>query len=535
MNIATHGTAPSPRNTSRSRRRTLQSRVQETKVRRDTAVAHDERGAILILALAFIVVVSVIVIALTTWATNDLNNTTKFSNVRALDYAATSVAQVAIQNMRYNPIPSTTPPADVPTALSYCWQPISGGGKVSELTFNSVTVAVWCSTYEDLKNPGGITRSVSFYVCQTALTSSSTQSDVNTAASACYNNPLLKAVVGFDDYPPGGSGTLTSRCSGPSSCGKTETLLHWIWATSSTLGIGQAANSITITSSAPGSPVVGGATYTPAATATSGDSPTIASSTGTVCVMSSGVVSFTAAGTCTLTFDDPGNLNYAPATEVTQSFSVGKGTNTIKVTSSTPGSAIVGATYTPTAVATSGDTVAITDSPSGVCTMSAGVVHFVGAGTCTINYNDSGNSSYLAATQVQESVSVTAGSSGSYSGGSNGNIPNTNTYYQVNVANSNGSSTNTSNTITPGVAETLTSISFTMNTSSGTNHTITIGLVHSGTWSATALTCTVTGGQNLTTCSANISVTVPVGYSINAQAIGNGNHSGTWTVTYTQP
>ena len=176
--------------------------------------------------------------------------------------------------------------------------------------------------------------------------------------------------------------------------------------------VGKGTSAITITSTAPGSATVGGATYTPTATATSGDTVVITSATTSVCTISSGVVSFVGVGTCTLDFNDTGNANYNAATQATQSFSVGKGTSVITITSTAPGSATVGgATYTPTATATSGDTVVITSATTSVCTISSGVVHFVGVGTCTLDFNDTGNANYNAATQATQSFSVGKGTS----------------------------------------------------------------------------------------------------------------------------
>src|SRR3984957_18609368 len=176
--------------------------------------------------------------------------------------------------------------------------------------------------------------------------------------------------------------------------------------------VGKGTSVITVTSTAPGSATVGGATYTPSATATSGDTVAITSGTTSVCTISSGVVSFVATGTCTLDFNDTGNANYNAASQVTQSFSVGKGTSIITVTSTAPGSAAVGgATYTPTATATSGDTVAITSGTTSVCTISSGVVHFVATGTCTLDFNDTGNANYNAASQVRPGFSLVGGKS----------------------------------------------------------------------------------------------------------------------------
>ena len=89
------------------------------------------------------------------------------------------------------------------------------------------------------------------------------------------------------------------------------------------------------------------------------------------------------------------------------------------------------------------------------------------------------------------------------------------------------------NAITPGVAETLRSFTFTINSTSGTTHTATVGLITSGTWAATSLTCSIPSGQ--TTCNITTNVSVSSTQSINIRATGNGGHIGTWTTTYTQP
>jgi len=135
-----------------------------------------------------------------------------------------------------------------------------------------------------------------------------------------------------------------------------------------------ATQTITFTSTAPSSAVVGG-TYTPSATATSGLTVTIdvEGSSAAVCSMSLGAVHFFGAGTCTLDAVQAGDASYAPATEVDQSFSVALQGHAITFTSTAPAAAAVGgATYTPSATATSGLTVTISvdGTSSSVCTIS---------------------------------------------------------------------------------------------------------------------------------------------------------------------
>jgi hypothetical protein len=89
-------------------------------------------------------------------------------------------------------------------------------------------------------------------------------------------------------------------------------------------------------------------------------------------------------------------------------------------------------TYQASATATSKDTVVISlDKTSSGCSISSGKVTFTGSGTCVVDFNDAGNSTYAAAAQVQQSIKVysantisvsaapsSGGAGGSYSPGS---------------------------------------------------------------------------------------------------------------------
>jgi hypothetical protein len=131
------------------------------------------------------------------------------------------------------------------------------------------------------------------------------------------------------------------------------------------------------------------------------------SATTSICTVSGTTVTFVTVGTCTINANQAGNANWNAASQVQQSFTISQGNQTISFTSSAPGSAVVGgATYTPTATATSGLTVTFTSATTSVCTVSGGTVTFVGAGTCTINANQAGNTNWNAAPQVQQSFSV---------------------------------------------------------------------------------------------------------------------------------
>ena len=166
---------------------------------------HDEAGAVIILALIFLVAVGAVVGSLASWATNDLNNTTKFTTARTLQYAVNGATEVAIQNIRYTPLLATTAQG----TPGSCW------GSSSGVQIDNQNIDVWCST---AFNPASAnTRVVTFDACLHGAT-----------ASACIANPLLEAVVAFDDYPTGHSTPNSAACV--AYCGTSMTVNSWVWA-----------------------------------------------------------------------------------------------------------------------------------------------------------------------------------------------------------------------------------------------------------------------------------------------------------------
>lgn len=79
------------------------------------------------------------------------------------------------------------------------------------------------------------------------------------------------------------------------------------------------------------------------------------------------------------------------------------------ITFANPGAQNFGTSPTLTATSDSGLTPTFTSSTTGVCTISSGgLLNFVSVGTCTINADQAGDSSYLAATTVSRSFSISA-------------------------------------------------------------------------------------------------------------------------------
>jgi hypothetical protein len=203
----------------------------------------DESGAVIILALVFLVAVSVMVLALAGSTSNDLANSLNFTSARTVDNAASNAIDVAIESMRYTPLltAGSTDQTLNASPPSYCW----GGPGNSQLA----NIDVWCST---VWNPASAnTRVVTFSACQSTA-----------GAVACALHPLLQAVVTFDDYPVGVSAPNTAQCAVYCGTGMTVNSLIWspavptVTAITPTSGVITGNTPITIT----GTGFVSGAT-----------------------------------------------------------------------------------------------------------------------------------------------------------------------------------------------------------------------------------------------------------------------------------
>ncbi len=179
-----------------------------------------------------------------------------------------------------------------------------------------------------------------------------------------------------------------------------------------TITVGPGAQSISFTP--PASGTVGG---TDTLTATGGGSGnpvvfTVDPSSGTgVCTVSGTTISYQAAGSCVIDANQAGNTSYTPAPQVTQTITVGPGAQSISFTA--PASGSVGGSATLTATGgDSGNPVVFTVDPSsgtGVCTVSGTTISYQAAGSCVIDANQAGNTSYTPAPQVTQTITVQSG------------------------------------------------------------------------------------------------------------------------------
>ncbi|GAM10888.1 bacillopeptidase F precursor [Geobacter sp. OR-1] len=152
---------------------------------------------------------------------------------------------------------------------------------------------------------------------------------------------------------------------------------------------------------------VGGNGTVSATGGASGNAVTFSSQTAPVCTVSGTTVTGITAGSCTIAAAQAGNANYNAAATVTQSFTIGKGSQTI--TFGLAPTVAAGSSGTVSAIATSGLAVGFSSTTPGICTVSGSTVTGVTVGTCTIAANQGGDANYLAASQATQSFTVGKG------------------------------------------------------------------------------------------------------------------------------
>lgn len=171
----------------------------------------EERGSTLILALAFLLIGSLLVTTLASWTTNDLSNTSRFQNGELTLYAADGAAQVALAASRY-----TYPPISqlISSTPSYKY---SGACPAADpVQINSVSLAALCTTSVNV----GFSRILEIQVFADPSGASLTTNPGTV--------PLLTAQVGLVD-----NATLTGpapySCTTPpgSDCGTLMEILAW--------------------------------------------------------------------------------------------------------------------------------------------------------------------------------------------------------------------------------------------------------------------------------------------------------------------
>jgi hypothetical protein len=174
-----------------------------------------EGGAILILAMIFLVAISIAILALSNWTENSLNDSLRFRNISEKLYAADGATQIAIRASRYtylNGIDSVNPP------LGYICP-----GTSSPVLINTYWVQDWCSTQFYPETGSTITRAITVTACLMPSGSSSLAENCAGAAQA-----LLTAVIDIDDITsPNETPAPCTSVANESTCGVNMTIYGW--------------------------------------------------------------------------------------------------------------------------------------------------------------------------------------------------------------------------------------------------------------------------------------------------------------------
>lgn len=177
--------------------------------RKSCRATKSDNGSSLVLAIVFLTVVSIFMIALVDWVGNDLRNTANFTAAQSFQSTANSASQVALQNVRYNFMAQTLN-ASPPTP---CW---TTSPTPSLFLLNGQSVDTWCTTSWTLGTDTG--RVVTISTCLSSI-----------SAANCSQSPLLQAIVTFGDFEKNyGSATCNPLPTPiPTHCGTTMTINTW--------------------------------------------------------------------------------------------------------------------------------------------------------------------------------------------------------------------------------------------------------------------------------------------------------------------
>lgn len=181
---------------------------------------YGEEGTSLILALVFLLVAAVLVLAISNFAVEAGTNSVNLKSERAIETAAENAATAAIQNVRLNynatnyqtvsgnsiipPTPVSCLPSGLPASL------VTPEG-------SSAALVAWCMGYPYPRSSP--TRVVDVYVCGPTVSGP-------TCVSNGSSSTFLQAEVGINDIPPGASSS-TCPTTSPTMCGLSLSITTW--------------------------------------------------------------------------------------------------------------------------------------------------------------------------------------------------------------------------------------------------------------------------------------------------------------------
>ncbi len=258
---------------------------------------------------------------------------------------------------------------------------------------------------------------------------------VNKAEQAITFNALVDKTYGDADFAPGGSSSSGLVVVYSSSNTAVATIvngeIHVVGAGSCTIHADQSgdvnytsANRVsqsltvnkaeqTITFNALVDKTYGDADFAPGGSSSSGLGVVYSSSNTAVATIVNGEIHVVGAGGCTIHADQSGDANYTSANRVSQSLTVNKAEQAITF------NALVDKTYgdadfAPGGSSSSGLGVVYSSSNTAVATIVNGEIHIVGAGSCTIHADQSGDANFNAANRVSQLLTVQVSTSNEF-------------------------------------------------------------------------------------------------------------------------
>jgi alpha-tubulin suppressor-like RCC1 family protein len=158
----------------------------------------------------------------------------------------------------------------------------------------------------------------------------------------------------------------------------------------------------TITWNAPSTAPAGDSTLT--GTASSSLPVTYTSTTPSICTVSGSTLTGLALGTCSIIATQPGNSGFYAAPEVSASFEIVRGSQTI--TLSNADAPLVAGTYSLPQKSSGGLNISYTVTPSSVCTVSGNTLTLVSLGSCSVTAEQAGTDIIDAANPVSATITV---------------------------------------------------------------------------------------------------------------------------------
>jgi eukaryotic-like serine/threonine-protein kinase len=203
---------------------------------------------------------------------------------------------------------------------------------------------------------------------------------------------------------PPGTGTVTVTVTTSAGTSKTTSAGHYAYTK-------RPKKTQSISFAAPASGTAGGSAALSATGGGSGN-PVVFSvdpaSGPRVCTVSGTRVTYTAAGSCVIDANQAGTTSYADAPQVQRTITVNAIPQSISFTAPASGTVRGSANLSATGGG-SGNPVVFSVDPSGghrVCTVSGTRVTYTAVGSCVIDANQAGTSSYADASQVQRTIKV---------------------------------------------------------------------------------------------------------------------------------